>query len=86
MLPETSSQILLTIADAGEDIELFINGKSAGIQILSPFIFDMSNMLVNGRNQIRIEVATSLERERGANKKKQAPIGILSSVKIEMVK
>lgn len=86
VLPEASSQILLTIADAGEDIELFINGKSAGIQILPPFIFDVSNMLVNGRNKIRIEVATSLERERGANKKKQAKIGILSSVKIEMVK
>ena len=38
-----------------------------------------------GENDIRIEVATTLERERGANKGKQAPIGIYSTVKIYQI-
>ena len=39
----------------------------------------------DGENDIRIEVATTLERERGANKGKQAPIGIYSMVKIYQI-
>lgn len=39
----------------------------------------------DGENDIRIEVATTLERERGANKGKQTPIGIYSTVKVYKV-
>ena len=40
---------------------------------------------LDGENDIRIEVATTLERERGVNKGKQAPIGIYSTVKIYQI-
>ena len=56
--------MILEITDAGEDVEVFINGKSAGIQVLPPFRFDISNLLQDGKNSLRIEVATTLERER----------------------
>ena len=73
---------VLEITDAGEDVELFINGKSAGIQVLPPFRYDITSLLVPGKNTIRIEVATTLERERGVNKKHQAPTGILGQVNL----
>ena len=71
---------LLVIEDAGEDVEVFINGKSLGIQVLPPFVYDITKAVHEGENILRIEVATTLERERGANKKKQAPIGIYGEV------
>ena len=66
-------------------MELFVNGASQGIQILPPFLYDITEAVQDGENDIRIEVATTLERERGANKGKQAPIGIYSAVKVYKV-
>ena len=54
----------LTIEDAFEGVEVFVNDESAGIQVAPPFIFDISKMLNPGKNKIRIEVASTLERER----------------------
>ena len=73
---------VLEITAAGEDAELFINGKSAGIQVLPPFRYDITSLLLPGKNTIRIEIATTLERERGANKKHQAPTGIVGQVNL----
>ena len=66
-------------------MELFVNGTSQGIQILPPFLYDITEAVKDGENDIRIEVATTLEREHGANKGKQAPIGIYSTVKVYKV-
>ena len=68
------------IENAGEDVEVFVNGKSCGIKVMRPFLFDASDLVKEGMNQIQIEAATTLERERG--KKNAAPIGILGEVKI----
>jgi hypothetical protein len=77
-----NGKIILEITDAGEDVEVFVNGTSAGIQILPPFLYDITALVTDGGNDIRIEVATTLERERGVNKKKQAPTGIWGEVYI----
>lgn len=53
----------LIIEDAFEGVEVFINDQSVGIQVAPPFIFDISKQLRSGKNKIRIEVATTLERE-----------------------
>lgn len=74
--------VVLEITDAGEDVEAFVNGASAGIQALPPFCFDISDLLQDGQNTLRIEVATTLERERRVNKKNWAPIGILGEVNL----
>lgn len=79
---DMKNKIYVIIPDAGEDVELFINSRSAGIQVLPPFIYDVTDLLVEGRNEIRVEVATTLEREQGVNKKNQAPIGIWSAVEV----
>lgn len=83
--PETGRRYVLNISDAGEDVEVYVNEKSAGIQILPPFLYDITEYVTAGTNDIRIEVATTLERERGANRKKQQPIGILGSVELYQI-
>ena len=56
-------KVYVEITDAHEGVEVFVNGKSLGIQIVPVFNFDLSNAIMNGENRIRIEVATTLERE-----------------------
>ncbi len=59
-------QLVLEITDAHEGVELFINGESLGIQIAPPFIYDIAPKVREGENLVRIEVATTLEREMAA--------------------
>ena len=75
-----ASRVVLEIPDAGESVEVFLNGVSAGIQVLPPFYYDITDRLTEGGNRLRIEVATTLERERKCNKKNWQPIGILKDV------
>jgi len=64
---EPGRPVWLEITDAYEGMELFVNGKSAGIQIVPPFRYDLTELLSSGENLIRIEVATTLERENAKN-------------------
>ena len=74
--------MFLEITDAGEDVEVFVNGKSLGIQVLPPFWYDISEAVKDGENKLRIEVATTLERERKTNKKKWQPTGLTGAVSL----
>jgi hypothetical protein len=62
--PEGESSVVLEITQASEGVEVFLNGKSLGIQVVAPFLYDLSEGLVSGENAITVEVATTLERER----------------------
>lgn len=53
----------LEIEDAGECVEVFLNGESLGLQLVPPFRYDLSAKLKSGENQLAIEVATTLERQ-----------------------
>ena len=55
--------LLLEISKAAEGVEVFVNGVSAGIQIAAPYRYDLSSLVKEGKNELRIEVATTLERE-----------------------
>lgn len=57
---------LLTITDAYEGVEVFVNGRSAGVQVVPPFKFDISTLARPGENHIAIEVSSTLIRERMA--------------------
>lgn len=61
----TSAGLVLEITDAHEGVEVFVNGRSAGIQVVPPFRYDISNLAREGENHLRIEVATTLERQVG---------------------
>lgn len=84
---------ILTISDAYEDVEVFVNGVSAGVQVAPAYRFDISGLVKEGDNTIVTEVSTALERERAAAKnrtmaeklmqnKVPAPTGMTGVVKI----
>lgn len=62
-LQKLPRQAQLVITDAHEGVEAFVNGKSLGIQIVPPFRFELTPYMRTGINDLRIEVATTLERE-----------------------
>ncbi len=57
-----SDKIILEITDAAEAVEVFVNGVSAGIQIVPAFRYDIAGLVKEGSNTLAIEVATTLER------------------------
>ena len=57
---------LLEIADAYECAEVFVNDVSAGMVAAPPYRFELDGLLRDGKNQIAIEVATTLERHMAA--------------------
>jgi hypothetical protein len=62
-VPHTGA--VLEITDAHEGLEVFVNGVTAGIQIVPPFRFDILPFIREGENHLAIEVATNLERQVG---------------------
>lgn len=91
----TGDRVLLEISDAAEGVEVFANGVSAGIQIAPHCRYDLTDLIKKGKNQIRIEVATTLEREMstipnpmmtaiGIDTKPTAGSGITGEVYLEM--
>lgn len=60
---EPAEPVWLTITDAYEGVEVFVNDSSLGIQIVPPFRYGLGKLLRAGENSIRIEVATTLERQ-----------------------
>lgn len=89
---EEPKKTILVITDAYEGVEVFVNGVSAGIQVVPTYRFDISGLIKPDNNNISIEVSTTLERSRAASKQSQAekmqrnkvmaPTGITGEVKI----
>ena len=74
-------QVALEITDAFEAVEVFVNGNSAGVQIVPAFVFDLTEFCNQGENNLVIEVTTTYERDRN-KQKKAAPAGITGSVRL----
>lgn len=64
----TEDFVGLEITEAYEGVEVFVNDKSVGIQVVAPYRYDLTGLCTPGKNKLTIEVATTLERERGAGK------------------
>lgn len=60
---EKGQTITLELTDAAEGVEVFVNGQSAGIQIVPPYRYDLTKLVQTGENTLVIEVATTLERQ-----------------------
>ena len=58
---EEDTALVLVITDAEEGVEVFLNGESAGIQIVPEYVYELSGK--QGENTLVIEVATTLERQ-----------------------
>ena len=54
---------ILTLDDAYEGVEVFVNGVNAGMRICPPYKFELNGLLKNGENELAIEVATVMFRK-----------------------
>ena len=61
-LESVTSKTVLEITKAAEGVEVFVNGVSAGIQIVPVYRYDITKLIRAGENTIVIEVATTLDR------------------------
>ena len=50
----------LDLGEVFETAEVFVNGISAGVRLCRPYRFDLKDLLVQGENQIKIEVTNCL--------------------------
>ena len=69
--------VWLEITEAYEGVEVFVNGSSCGIQVVPTYQFELTPYVKVGDNQLTIEVATTLARERG---KREGRTGITGKV------
>jgi hypothetical protein len=58
-----SRQTILEIDDVYESADVFINGISAGCKVTQPYLYDITDLIIAGDNEIKIEAATTLERK-----------------------
>ena len=56
----------LELEEVFDSAEVIVNGRSAGIRVAKPYRFDITEFLQDGKNDICIEVATTLERKAAA--------------------
>ena len=73
------NSVVLEITEAWEGVEVFVGGKSAGLRVSAPFIYDLTDLVKPGSNPLAIEVATTLDREH-RGKKAQDPTGLTGRV------
>ncbi len=55
--------VALTIENAYEGVEIWVNDQYAGMKICPPYAFDITGLLKQGDNHLRIEVANTLYRK-----------------------
>lgn len=53
----------LDLGNAYETAEVFVNGSSAGVKLCRPYVFDLTPYLIEGENQLSIEVTNTLGTE-----------------------
>ncbi|MEH7073509.1 sugar-binding domain-containing protein [Neobacillus drentensis] len=63
-LEEFSKQGILAFDHIYEAVELWINDEYAGMKVCPPYVFELEKYLRKGTNTIRVEVATTLDRDR----------------------
>lgn len=53
----------LDLGDVYETAEVFVNGRSAGVKLCKPYVFDLTDYLTPGQNQLSVEVTNTLGTE-----------------------
>ncbi len=53
-------QVLMDLGDVGCSVELFVNGRSAGVRMHAPYVFDITQLAQEGEIQIRAEIYNTL--------------------------
>lgn len=57
---DKKQKTFIKLGGVGENAEVFVNGVSCGMAICRPFVYDITNALKVGENQLKIEVYTTI--------------------------
>ncbi len=61
-------KVYLTLNDVNAAyVEMYVNGKYAGVKYWQPYVFDVSDLVKNGENEIRVIASTTLFNLMGPN-------------------
>ncbi|MFB3159880.1 glycosyl hydrolase [Neobacillus sp. 179-J 1A1 HS] len=63
-LEEVTKQGILTFENIYEAVEIWMNNEYVGMKVCPPYVFEVASYLKKGTNTIRVEVATTLDRDR----------------------
>lgn len=76
---QLSRKAVLELGDAYELVEVWVNGRVAGVRMWKPYTFDISSLLKEGENELRIDVTNSM-----ANRydKASLPSGLVGPVTV----
>lgn len=62
-LDEIKENVSLDLGIVKYTCELFVNGKSCGVKVMSPYIFDISSCVSKGKNTLEIRVSNTAANE-----------------------
>lgn len=77
---------VLNLGNAYEAAEVFVNGKSAGVRINTPYRYDLTGMLNQEQNEIVVKIATNLvyaQCDRFSRNAVISPMGLMGPVTLE---
>jgi hypothetical protein len=63
-IDEVKDEAYLSFQYVYEAMELWINDEYVGMKICPPYIYNVAKYLKKGNNKIRVEIATTLDRDR----------------------
>jgi len=78
-------KIMIDLGIVGETAEVILNGEKCGLRIQSPYVFDITEFVKQGNNQLEILVANNpayYERDIFSTKLALSPSGLLGPIKI----
>lgn len=85
LLEKLEGIAVLDLGDVYETAQVFVNGKNAGVRICKPYHFDISDILIEGVNEIQIEVTNTLVKDQKDMLSQgfiQEPSGLLGPINI----
>ncbi|MBO5212863.1 MAG: hypothetical protein J6B60_04905 [Clostridia bacterium] len=56
----SKKNIAIDLIDVGNSCRLFLNGEDLGIRVTKPYFYDLSNKIIDGENELIIEVSNTL--------------------------
>lgn len=86
---ERGESIALDLGRVGQSARLFVNGKDMGVRFTAPYVFDVTEAIVDGENEVEVIVGNTLTqkvRDRFSFNMLLAPSGLLGNVFLKYYK
>jgi hypothetical protein len=86
---ENGENVVLDLGRVGSSARLVLNGKDMGVRFTAPFVFDVTDAIKEGENEVIVTVGNTLTqkvRDRFSFNMLLAPSGLLGDMKIKYYK